>query len=68
MPDTVVIEMCAYLAVHITSDDPWRCVVCDEITRHAEDGIMPHLTEAHGMDKGRLKKDKDGIFLYPAGK
>jgi hypothetical protein len=62
----IVIEMCAYLSSHATDDTPWRCVACDKISKHAEEGIMRHLTEDHGLDAKRLKKEhKDGIFLYP---
>lgn len=62
----ITIEMCAYLAAHGSEDNPWRCVVCDKISKHDDDGIMRHLTEDHGLDVKRLKKEhKDGIFLYP---
>ena len=63
----MVIEMCAYLTGHLTDEQPWRCVVCEDLTRHSEDQIMPHLMEAHGLDKTRLKTERgDAVFLYPA--
>lgn len=62
----IVIEMCAYMSSHVADDLPWRCVACDEISKHSDEAIMPHLTEDHGMDAKRLKREhKDGIFLYP---
>ena len=62
-----IIEMCAYPVSHVTGEFAWRCVVCDEITKHEESTIFEHLVKDHGLDKSLLKKDKsDGIFLYPA--
>jgi len=61
-----IIEMCAYPVGHVTGELSWRCVVCDEITKHEETTIFDHLVKDHGLDKSLLKKDKpDGIFLYP---
>jgi len=58
--------MCAYIAAHSTDINPWRCVVCDKISHHSEDGIMKHLTNDHELEVSRLKIDrKDGIYLYP---
>jgi hypothetical protein len=62
----LIIELCAYIAGHATGDDPWRCVVCDKISKHAEGSIMPHLVEAHGLDEGRLKMERgESVYLYP---
>lgn len=64
----LVIELMAYMAAHQTDDEPWRCVVCDKISKHADSDIMRHLTEDHEYPAERLKKEhKDGIFLYPEG-
>ena len=63
-----IIEMCAYPVSHATSELSWRCVVCDEITKHEESTILEHLVKDHGLDKSLLKNERsDGIFLYPTG-
>jgi hypothetical protein len=64
-----VIELCAYLTGHATNELPWRCVVCEKISKHSEDAIIPHLIEAHGLDKGRLKMEREeSVYLYPPAK
>ncbi len=59
-----IIEMVAYLAAHAVDYTPWRCVLCDVVSKHSEGEIMDHLA-GHGLDKARLRTEKDGIFLYP---
>jgi hypothetical protein len=60
-----LIEMLAYTTLHAGGETPWRCVACEVITRHTEDGIMPHLVGAHNADAKRIRFDADGAFLYP---
>lgn len=52
--------MVGYLASHITDDVPFRCVVCEHLTKHSHDGIIPHMIGAHNFSKAELSIDKDG--------
>jgi hypothetical protein len=62
----VVTEMCAYPVSHLTDELTWRCVVCEDLTKHSEEGIIPHLVSDHGLKRELLKNERaDGIFLYP---
>jgi hypothetical protein len=62
----IIIELVGYLASHLTDDKPWRCVVCETISKHSTDEILPHMTGVHGMDKGRLKMEREeSVYLYP---
>ncbi len=59
------IEMCAYQAMHFDGGPPWRCVLCESLTRHTDEGIMPHLVDAHNALAAQIRTELDGMFLYP---
>ena len=59
----------AYVAAHISDDHPWRCVVCDKLSKHSTETVIDHLETAHGLDKDRLKMERmESVYLYPATK
>jgi hypothetical protein len=63
--ELILIEMMAYRVAHAETEEEWRCVVCEKLTRHKEDEIVPHLVWAHNMPNDQLVQDRDGIFLHP---
>ena len=65
MDALTVIEMVAYQSAHITSEMPWRCMVCERLTPHTDADIYAHLRGAHNLPAVELTKDKDAIFHAP---
>jgi hypothetical protein len=58
--------MVGYLASHITDDVPFRCMVCERLTKHSHDDIISHLVGAHNFPKAGLSIDRDGgVFHTP---
>jgi hypothetical protein len=66
--ELILIEMVAYRVEHAVTAEEWRCTVCEKLTRHTEEEIIPHLVWAHNKPNDLLVEDRDGIFLYPAPK
>lgn len=58
-----LLEMVAYKAVHSADDAPWRCVKCEVLTRHSDDGIIPHLVGAHNLVKDTITTHPDGTMF-----
>jgi hypothetical protein len=62
----ILIEMVGYMASHLTDDTPWRCVVCEKVSKHGTEDIIPHMISEHGYDKGRLRMERmESLYLYP---
>ena len=62
-----LIEMVAYQAIHTTEDFPWRCMLCEKLTRHSQDGMILHLTGAHNIIKESVFKDDGSMFVKSKG-
>lgn len=61
--DVKTFEMVAYQSAHITDETPWRCMLCEKLTKHTHDGVVPHLMGAHNLLKDSILKDSDGMFV-----
>ena len=61
-----VLNMVGYRAAHTVDEVPFRCVVCERLTRHSSDDIIPHIVAAHNIPEAELSIDKDGnVFHVP---
>ena len=63
----ITIEMIAYKTKSGSEDEPWRCVVCDTLTRHTDEGIEPHLISVHDILNTRIKRHSDGTIFSQSG-
>ena len=67
--ELTVLELVGYTASHRTDDVPFRCVICEYLTKHSHEGIIPHMIMAHNLSAAELSIDNDGnVFHTPQGK
>jgi len=62
-----LIEMVAYQAIHTTEDFPWRCMLCEKLTKHSHDDMLPHLVGAHNLIESSVFKDDGSMFVNSKG-
>ena len=64
--ELTVMEMVGFTAAHRTDEVPFRCVICEYLTRHSPEGIIPHMVGAHNLSAAELSIDHEGnVFHTP---